>query len=58
MKIDKLLKKLRTPLHIDFISKNIIKKDLEESRKILEDLVNKNIIKKENDYFFINKIDN
>lgn len=56
MKEEKLLKKLRTPLHIDFISKNILKKSLEETRIILNNLIKSNIIKEENDFFFINKI--
>jgi hypothetical protein len=40
----KLLKKLNQPIHITYISQYIFKKDMDETKKIIEKLINENII--------------
>jgi len=40
----KLLQKLRQPVHVTYISQYIIKKDLTETKKIIEKLINENVI--------------
>ena len=45
---DKLVKmlsgKLRQPIHIDYISKYIVKKPIEETIQIIDELVSQNIL--------------
>ena len=51
-----LLSKLRQPVHIDYISKYILKTSVNESKKILNNLVNDGIIvesKLSKDYYVI-----
>ena len=51
-----LLSKLRQPIHIDYISKYILKTNINESKKILDNLVNDGIIvesKLSKDYYVI-----
>lgn len=53
---NKLLAKLRQPVHISFISSHIFKKDMEETRKMLQELINENIIENSeyaNDYYVL-----
>jgi hypothetical protein len=38
------LNKLRQPIHITYISKYILKKDLKETKEILENYINEGII--------------
>jgi hypothetical protein len=42
--IKELLSKLQRPIHISFISQYIIKKSEDETREILNELINQNII--------------
>jgi predicted transcriptional regulator len=51
-----LLSKLRRPVHIDYISKYILKTSVNESKKILNNLVNDGIIVKSKlskDYYVV-----
>ena len=51
-----LLSKLRQPVHIDYISKYILKTSVNESKKILNNLVNDGIIvesKLSKDYYVV-----
>jgi hypothetical protein len=51
-----LLSKLRQPVHIDYISKYILKTSVNESKKILDKLVNDGIIvesKLSKDYYVV-----
>lgn len=41
---NKLLAKLRSPVHISFISSHIFKKDMEETKKMIQELMTENII--------------
>lgn len=41
---DKLLSKLRQPIHVTYISKYILKKNTDETKKILKDLINEGLI--------------
>ncbi len=43
-KLSSLLSKLRQPLHISYISKYLLKEDLETTQKQLDDLVEKGLI--------------
>ena len=43
-KLNSLLLKLQRPLHISYISKYILKEDLETAEKYLEDLVSQGLI--------------
>lgn len=43
-KLSSLLLKLQRPLHISYISKYILKEDLESTEKYLEDLVSQGLI--------------
>jgi len=43
-KLNSLLSKLRQPLHISYISKYILKEDLETTQKELDDLVEEGLI--------------
>jgi vacuolar-type H+-ATPase subunit I/STV1 len=43
-KLSSLLSKLREPLHISYISKYILKEDLETTQKELDDLVEEGLI--------------
>jgi len=48
-----LLSKLRQPLNLDFISKNILNVSEFEAIEILNDLIEDGVIKKENNYYSI-----
>ena len=41
---DKLFNKLITPVHISYISQHIFKKDLKETKEIIDKLINDNIV--------------
>jgi uncharacterized protein YaaW (UPF0174 family) len=43
-KIFLLVSKLRRPLALDFISKNILEMSEEESKELLDQLINKNVV--------------
>jgi len=43
-KLSSLLSKLRQPLHISYISKYLIKEDMETTQKQLDDLVEQGLI--------------
>lgn len=40
----KLLNKLRQPVHVTYISQHIFKKDLNETKEIINKLINDNIV--------------
>ena len=42
-----LLSKLRQPIHIDFISRHIVKESIDETRKVLDKLI---LLKNKNNY--------
>ena len=48
-----LLSKLRQPLNLDFISKNILNVSEFEAIEILNELIEDEVIKKENNYYSI-----
>jgi hypothetical protein len=51
-----LLSKLRQPVHIDYISKCILKTSINESKKILDNLINDVVIvesKLSKDYYVV-----
>ena len=54
-----LLSKLRQPLNLDFISKNILNVSEFEAIEILNELIEDGVVKKENNYYSIknNKYD-
>lgn len=54
-KIKELLSKLRSPLGVDFISKNIFNLSEFETKEILEELIQEGIVDKENNYYFLKK---
>ena len=54
-KISELLSKLRSPLNINFISKNILKLSESETKEILDELIYQGIVDKENNYYFLKK---
>jgi hypothetical protein len=49
--IKKLLSKLRTPLHIDYICKHILKMEKTDCLDILTELVETDVIEEENRYY-------
>jgi hypothetical protein len=54
-----LLSKLRQPIHIDYISKYIVKESIDETRKVLDKLITEGVIEEsENskDYYVIKKV--
>ncbi len=51
--INKLLSKLRTPLHFDYICKHIIKMNKTECIDILSELKENDIIEENNHYYKI-----
>jgi predicted transcriptional regulator len=52
-KIKKLLSKLRQPLGIEYISKNLLNVDENEAKDILNELIEDGIIIKNNDGYLI-----
>lgn len=50
-KVKKMLSKLRQPLGIDYISKNILNVNESEARDILNELIEDGIIVKNNDEY-------
>ena len=46
--IKTLMDKLRQPIHISYISKYILKKDLDETKQQLDTLISEGYIKKSN----------
>lgn len=57
--LNMLLSKLRQPIHIDYISKYILKESMDETRKVLDKLIIENIIeesKYSKDYYVIKNL--
>lgn len=54
-KIKKLLSKLRQPLGIEYISKNLLNVDENEAKDILNELIEDGIIIKNNDGYLIKR---
>lgn len=52
---EKLLSKLRQPLHFDFICNNILKTGDENCMKILSELIKDNLIEEDKKYYKIKK---
>ena len=48
-----LLQKLRSPLHVDYICKNIFDGNFDLCNKILEELIDFGLIDVNNDYYFL-----
>jgi len=55
--LKKLMGKLRQPVSFDFISKNILEIDEEETKKILNQLMERDEIVKYDDYYKLKKQD-
>jgi len=53
--IEKLLSKLRTPLHMDYICKNVLKMGKTDCLDILTELVENDVIEEENRYYQLKK---
>ena len=54
-----LMGKLRQPIHIDYISKYILKESIEETRNIINKLVEDNIIEESKyakDYYVVKNV--
>ena len=54
-----LMGKLRQPIHIDYISKYILKESIEETRSIINKLVEDNIIEESKyakDYYVVKNV--
>ena len=54
-----LMGKLRQPIHIDYISKYILKESIEETRNIINKLVENNIIEESKyakDYYVVKNV--
>lgn len=54
-----LMGKLRQPIHIDYISKYILKESLEETKKIINKLVDDNIVEESKyakDYYVVKNL--
>jgi hypothetical protein len=54
-----LLSKLRQPIHIDFISRHIVKESIDETRKILDKLITEGVIEESKyakDYYVIKNV--
>lgn len=54
-----LLSKLRQPIHIDYISKYIVKESIDETRKVLDKLITEGVVEEsENskDYYVIKNV--
>lgn len=54
-----LMGKLRQPIHIDYISKYILKESLEETKKIINKLVEDNIVEESKyakDYYVVKNL--
>lgn len=57
--IKTLMGKLRQPIHIDYISKYILKESLEETKKIIDKLVEDNIVEESKyakDYYVVKNL--
>lgn len=54
--IQKLLHKLRSPLPLDYISKNVLKMSEYETLEILNDLISQDIIEEKNKTYQIKKL--
>jgi len=56
MKENKLLAKLRQPVHISFISTHIFKKDINETKEIINELIKDEIVEESSyakDYYVL-----
>ena len=56
-----LLSKLRQTIHIDFISRHIVKESIDETRKILDKLITEGVIEESKyakDYYVIKNVYN
>ena len=54
-----LLSKLRQPIHIDYISRHIVKESIDETRKILDKLITEGVIEESKyaeDYYVIKNV--
>ena len=51
-----LLSKLRSPLHLDYISDNILKMNKYETLELLNDLISQGIIEEKNKMYQIKKL--
>jgi hypothetical protein len=54
-----LLSKLRQPIHIDFISRHIVKESIDETRKVLDKLITEGVIEESKyakDYYVIKNV--
>jgi len=54
-----LMGKLRQPIHIDYISKHILKESMEETKNIIDKLVEDNIIEESKyakDYYVVKNV--
>ncbi len=54
-----MLFKLRQPIHIDYISRHIVKESIDETRKILDKLITEGVIeesKYSKDYYVIKNV--
>ncbi len=57
--IKNLLGKLRQPIHIDYISKYILRESMEETMKVINKLVDDNIIEESKyakDYYVVKNV--
>jgi predicted transcriptional regulator len=51
-----LLSKLRSPLHLDYISDNILKMNKYETLELLNDLISQGLIEEKNKMYRIKKL--
>ena len=57
--IKTLMDKLRQPIHIDFISRHIVKESIDETRKVLDKLITEGVIEESKyakDYYVIKNV--
>ena len=57
--IKSLMDKLRQPIHIDFISRHIVKESIDETRKVLDKLITEGVIEESKyakDYYVIKNV--
>jgi hypothetical protein len=55
---DKDLLKLRTPLHVKYISKHLLKTDIQTTQSILSGYLDEGILKVKNDYYVLKNKNN
>ena len=57
--IKTLVGKLRQPIHIDYISKYILKESIEDTKKIINKLIDENIVEESKyakDYYVVKNV--